>query len=247
MMTAATLVACSTSTPAPSPTASASPSAPAFEAYTDTQERRDYQTALNTSPNRIASNVPVIKDGRLYLAERKGTERKFEQECTGRCATAVKVNGGYEVSLPVGFTHQKDDYQLTDPKDYVSVPVVKLTYWGPDTHKPVTIRSSTPASVSFPETLNHRKLSDMKDGDEGFVNDDDIFDTDKGLRILDYAEVPREPNTPLYDGNNTYTVPVFKDRGKIVVCTPATWAPAHYSNNPVYVTHTVLASTISTC
>jgi hypothetical protein len=235
-LVAAALVACSTS------------SAPTLEAYTDTEERREYQIALNRSGDRVASNVPSVVDGRFYVAEHKKSADKFWQECTTHCATAVLVDGGYHVTLPVGFTYSEDSYLLTQHKDrYKAVPITKLTYWDPHTHGPKTVTATTLASVLAPKVLKYQGIKDLKEGGGGFVASYDIVETKQGLYVVDFAEMAREPDSPLYNSDDGLTVPVFKRDGKLIVCTRNNWVPVVYDDNPAYMDKLLRATTSATC
>ena len=228
-------------------TTSASSSSKNPRAYADTQERRDYQLALNRSPRRIASNVPSVVEGRLYIAERK-TGKKFLQDCMSRCATIVKFNDGYHLTLPVGFSYREDEWQLSNnKKDYETVPVTKLTYWDPVTHSTRTIVSATLASVSFPEALRHQHIKDLRAGDGGFISDYDIVETSRGLKVADFAPLAGEPNGALYDGDDRLVVPVFNVDGKLVVCTKNGWVPALHNDDVSATKKFFSAMTIAHC
>lgn len=134
--------------------------------FTESVERRAYQTELNRSTRRLDPHMEiVVVNGLVWLR----TENIIGY-CEYRCGTLVTTGRGHKVSLPVGYVHGTN----VSPMPVDLQPVDSLTFWNPITHKSETIQMAAgQESVVMPDFLQKlRERSALKIGETGFVPSD---------------------------------------------------------------------------
>lgn len=196
--------------------------------YHDSKERQQYQLALNHAADRVAGNVPSVKDGHVYIARPLDT-----WPCSFQCATASWSGNGYSVSLPVGYTYQVGRGQLIDDERFQIVPITTLTFWNPITHKSQTITAAKGTSVALPDELRYRNVKSLRVGESGFVRITDIIETkNEGVVIYDFGQVTPEPGGELYANDPIFNVPIVRTDGGLVICLVEGRYPVIYTDQP---------------
>lgn len=161
--------------------------------YTDSAERRNYETALKESPHRTTADFAVYieKDGRVHATD--PTRIGF---CEYRCATVVSVKGGYHVTLPVGFSYRPGSQSFGEPFDRFRV--LQLTFWDSVSHQPRTVVAAADATVTLPKMLYQRSVEDMNEGETAYTTPDFVRMTPGGPVVLSEVFVKREPGGDHY-------------------------------------------------
>lgn len=162
------------------------------------QARQQYQAALVIAPGGVDPDHGLVigDDGRMSTAY-------LDVACDKRCMVAQEVDGGYAVTLPVGYTYRPGPNVFSEP--FAPKPVVRLTYWDPTTHRPATVSTWDGRGVVLPEVLEYRPIEAMQAGETAYISPDAVrYDTYSGSTvILADAPVTYEPGGWFYSTSTT--------------------------------------------
>ena len=167
--------------------------------------RAAYERTLLNDPNRIDSGFGVQihddADGAVYTYETnaemmRGDDGALRNACEARCLVGHKTADGYAITLPVVFDYSVGEQAFSPMPE--SQPVTELTYWDPQHHKPVTLRSSDGRAVKLPKVLYRRSINDMHRGETAYTVPQWVRSDDGHTVVLDQAIVWYEPGGDFY-------------------------------------------------
>lgn len=156
--------------------------------YTGSLSRLEYQDKLNASPDRFEPQFDVV---------RLGTEAWLRMDadtgyCKYRCGTLRRTPNGTEVTLPVGYIHDRD----VSPFPQTRTSITRLTYWDEESHRPRTIvRRPGQVSVELPDSiLEHQGVNGLQHEKTAYVEAWQIRQTTDGRIFLNpEAAIRNEP------------------------------------------------------
>ena len=167
--------------------------------------RATYERVLLNDPNRANGDFGVqIHDdanGAVYTYETgaemmRGDDGVLRNDCEARCLVGHKTADGYAITLPVSFDYSVGMQAFSPMAD--SQPVTELTYWDPQQHKPVTVRSSEGRAVTLPKVLYRRNVDDVQRGETVYTVPEWVRSDNGRTVVLDQAIVWYEPGGSLY-------------------------------------------------
>jgi len=167
--------------------------------------RAAYEKALLNNPNRIDSGFGVQihdgADGTVYTYETgvvmtRGDDGAPKNACEARCLVGHKTADGYAITLPVSFDYSPGEQAFSPISG--SQAVTELTYWDPQQHKPVTLRSSDGRAVKLPKVLYYHSIDDMHKGETAYTVPQWVRSDNGHTVVLDRANVWYEPGGELY-------------------------------------------------
>jgi hypothetical protein len=167
--------------------------------------RAAYEKALLNDPNRASGDFGVQihdnADGAVYTydtnpAMMRGKDGVLKNSCETRCLVGHKTADGYAVTLPVSFDYSVG-MQSFSPMP-TSQPVTELTYWDPQQHKPVTLRSTGGRAVTLPRVLYRRNVDDVRKSETVYTVPEWVRSDNGRTVVLDQAIVWYEPGGKLY-------------------------------------------------
>jgi len=167
--------------------------------------RAAYERVLLNDPNRTSGDFGVqIQDdmgGAVYTYETnpemmRGDDGVLRNGCEARCMVGHKTADGYAVTLPVAFDYSVGMQSFSPMPG--SQPVTELTYWDPQQHKPVTLRSSGGRAVGLPKVLYRHNVDDVRKGETVYTVPEWVRSDNGRTVVLDQAIVWYEPGGSLY-------------------------------------------------
>ncbi|HSX30537.1 MAG TPA: hypothetical protein VLE99_01335 [Candidatus Saccharimonadales bacterium] len=167
--------------------------------------RAVYERALLNDPNRTNGDFGVQihdnADGAVYTYETsaemmRGDDGVLRNDCEARCMVGRKTVDGYAITLPVAFDYSVGMQSFSPMPG--SQPVTELTYWDPQQHKPVTVRSSGGRAVTLPKVLYRRNADDVRKGETVYTVPEWVRSDNGRTVVLDQAIVWHEPGGSLY-------------------------------------------------
>lgn len=155
--------------------------------------RHAYEAALLKAPDRIDSDFGAYVDDKTSTVY---TAYAWMGDCTVRCMTVRKVNGGYALTLPVGYSYSPGSQNFEAP--FVKNAVTSLTYWDPSEHAARTVVSQDGASVKLPTVLYSRSVDSVRVGETVYVTPDWIRNAHGNTIVLKGVYVQSEPSNAYY-------------------------------------------------
>jgi len=164
-----------------------------------------YERAILDNPNRVDSGFGVQihdnADGEVYTYETsvvmtRGDDGVAKNACEARCLIGHKTADGYAITLPVVFDYSVGMQSFAPMPE--SQPVTELTYWDPQQHKPVTLRSTGGRAVKLPKVLYRHSIDDMRRGETAYTVPEWVRSDNGHTVVLDRATVWYEPGGDLY-------------------------------------------------
>lgn len=149
------------------------------------QDRREYQASLNYSEESFDPAFDIVqKDGLLYM------DVLWSGGCDTLCGTAnLKMSGGYEISLPVGYKWGVNVTPVPERLESIRT----LTFWDPQEHEVRTIEVQPgDESVRLPEVLTRLDAKDVRVGQTVYTSPSFIRQTGDGLAVYGGAPVSYE-------------------------------------------------------
>lgn len=173
--------------------------------YSYEAARAAYERALLNDANRVNGDFGVqihdSADGAVYTYETNpemmlGKDGVLRNSCEARCLVGHKTADGYAVALPVAFDYSVGMQSFSPMPG--SQPVTELTYWDPQQHKPVTLRSSGGRAVELPKVLYRHNVDDVRKGETIYTVPEWVRSDGGRTVVLDKAIVWYEPGGSLY-------------------------------------------------
>ena len=167
--------------------------------------RAAYERVLLNDSNRTIGDFGVQihdnMDGAVFTYETnpemmRGDDGALKNGCEARCLVGHKTADGYAVTLPVSFDYSVGMQSFSPMGE--SQPVTELTYWDPQQHKPVTVRSSKGRAVTLPRVLYRRNVDDVRKGETVYTVPEWVRSDGGRTVVLDHAIVWYEPGGSLY-------------------------------------------------
>lgn len=192
--------------------------------------RAAYEKALLNNPSRVEGDFGVqIHDdagGAVYTYETNvlmitAKNGSLKNICDSRCMVGHKTADGYAVSLPVGFSYRVGQQSFSPIS--TSQPVTELTYWDPQQHRAVTIRSTKGGAVALPKVLYRHDIDNVRVGEIVYTVPQWVRSDDGRTVVIDHAGVWYEPGGKLY--NIADLARLTKTNSGFDVCLPAGYQP----------------------
>lgn len=167
--------------------------------------RAAYEKALLDDPNRTSGDFGVQihddTDGAVYTYETtpemmRGDDGALKNGCEARCLVGHKTADGYAITLPVSFDYSVGMQSFSPMPE--SQPVTELTYWDPQQHKPVTLRSTGGRAVHLPKVLYRHNVDDVRKGETVYTVPEWVRSDNGRTVVIDQAIVWYEPGGKLY-------------------------------------------------
>lgn len=167
--------------------------------------RAAYERALLNDPNRANGDFGVQihddADGAVYTYETnpemmRGDDGALKNGCEARCLVGHKTADGYAITLPVSFDYSVGMQSFSPMPE--SQPVTELTYWDPQQHKPVTLRSTDGRAVTLSKVLYRHNVDDVRKGETVYTVPEWVRSDNDRTVVIDQAIVWYEPGGELY-------------------------------------------------